>query len=303
MLKFIFRRALESVGVLLCVSLITFYLSKAIPGGPFDQEKKVPEAVKKQLEAYFGMDEPDWKRYLTYTFQFPSLPSTKFPNRRVGEMIASKFPVSLELGAYALIVALALGIPSGILASLKPNTALDYVPSSLSMVGICLPTFVMGPLLVIIFAVQLRWLNATGWENPSDKILPSLTLGFYYAAYVARLTRGGMLEVLNQDFIRTALSKGASMVSVIFKHALRGGLLPVVSFLGPAAAGLIAGSFVVETVFAIPGMGQEFVKAVSNRDITFITGLVLFYASLIIFFNLLVDIAQVFLNPKLSFKD
>lgn len=294
---------MESIGVLLCVSLITFYLSKAIPGGPFDEEKKVPEAVKKQLEAYFGLDQPDWKRYLTYTFSFPSLPSTKYPNREVGEMIANKFPVSLELGALSLLVALVLGIPAGIVASLKPNSWLDYIPSSLSMVGICLPTFVMGPMLVIIFAVQLKWLNATGWESGTDKILPSLTLGLYYAAYVARLTRGGMLEVLNQDFVRTALSKGAGYVRVVLKHALRGGLLPVVSFLGPAAAGLIAGSFVVETVFAIPGMGQEFVKAVSNRDITFITGLVLFYAALIIFFNLVVDIAQVLLNPKLSFKD
>lgn len=303
MLKFISTRLVESIGVLLCVSLITFFLSKAIPGGPFDDEKKVPEAVKKQLEAYYGLDQPGWKQYLTYTFQFPNLPSTKFPNRKVGSMIATKFKVSVELGIYSLAVALLLGIPSGILASLRPNSLLDYIPSSVSMVGICLPTFVMGPALVLIFAVNLQWFNATGWEYASDKILPSLTLGLYYAAYVARLTRGGMLEVLSQDFIRTAMSKGASKIQVILKHALRGGLLPVISFLGPAAAGLIAGSFVVETVFGIPGMGQEFVNAVSNRDITFITGLVLFFAALIIVFNLLVDIALVFLNPKLSFKD
>lgn len=303
MLKFILRRVVESIGVLLCVSLITFYLSKAIPGGPFDAEKKVPEAVKKQLEAYFGLDQPDWKRYLTYTFQFPSLPSTKYPNRSVGEMISNKFKISVELGFYSLCIALLIGIPSGVIASLKPNSFLDYIPSSISMIGICLPTFVMGPALVLIFAVNLQWVNATGWELPSDKILPSLTLGLYYAAYVARLTRGGMLEILTQDYIRTAQSKGATKFQVIFKHAIRGGILPVVSFLGPAAAGLIAGSFVVETVFAIPGMGQEFVKAVGNRDITFITGLVLFFATLIIVFNLLVDIALVFLNPKLSFKD
>lgn len=303
MLKFILRRVFESIGVLLCVSLITFFLSKAIPGGPFDDEKKVPEAVKKQLEAYFGLDQPDWKRYLTYTFQFPSLPSTKYPNRKVGDMIATKFKVSVELGIYSLAIAMLIGIPAGVVASLRPNSILDYLPSSVSMLGICLPTFVMGPALVLIFAVHLQWVNATGWEYPTDKILPSLTLGLYYAAYVARLTRGGMLEVLSQDFIRTALSKGASKFRVITRHAVRGGLLPVVSFLGPAAAGLIAGSFVVETVFAIPGMGQEFVKSVSNRDITFITGLVLFFASLIIVFNLVVDILLVFLNPKLSFKD
>ena len=170
------------------------------------------------------------------------------------------------------------------------------------MIGICVPTFVLGPLLILVFAIQLRWVNASGWYEPMDRILPSLVLGFFYSAYITRLTRGGMLDILNQDFVRTARAKGASEMRVVFKHALRGGLLPVVSFLGPAVAGILTGSFVIETIFQIPGLGREFVNSAFNRDYTLVLGTVILYATLVVALNLVADIVQVWLNPKLKFE-
>jgi oligopeptide transport system permease protein len=195
-----------------------------------------------------------------------------------------------------------VGLSAGIVASIRPNSASDYVPMSLAMAGICLPTFVMGPLLVLLFGLTLGWFNASGWYDWRDRVLPAMTLGLYYAAYIARLTRGGMLEILSQDYIRTARAKGASGTRVILKHTLKGGLLPVVSFLGPAIAGMITGSFVVEKIFQVPGLGQFFVTAALNRDYTMVLGTVLFYATLIIVLNMVVDIVQIWLNPKLRFQ-
>ena len=225
-------------------------------------------------------------------------PSFKYIDQSVTGLIRRSFPVSMQLGLCALAIALCLGLPAGVIAALKKNSLLDYVPMSTAMIGICLPTFVMGPLLIMIFSSGLGWFSPIGWYSWGDMVLPSLTLGLYYAAYVARLTRGGMLEVLNQDFIKTARAKGASEFRVILKHGLRGGLLPVVSFLGPAFAGLISGSFVIETIFSIPGLGKFFVTAAFNRDYTMVLGTVLFYAMLIIVMNLLVDIVQAWLNPR-----
>ena len=225
-------------------------------------------------------------------------PSFKYIDQSVSGLIRKSFPVSMQLGLCALAIALCLGLPAGIIAALKKNSLLDYVPMSTAMIGICLPTFVMGPLLIMIFSSGLGWFSPIGWYTWGDMVLPSLTLGLYYAAYVARLTRGGMLEVLNQDFIKTARAKGASETRVILQHSLRGGLLPVVSFLGPAFAGLISGSFVIETIFSIPGLGKFFVTAAFNRDYTMVIGTVLFYATLIIVMNLLVDIVQAWLNPR-----
>jgi oligopeptide transport system permease protein len=225
-------------------------------------------------------------------------PSFKYIGWDVEDLIRRSFPVSMQLGLCALAIALCIGLPAGIIAALKKNSLLDYIPMSTAMLGICLPTFVMGPLLILIFSSGLGWFSPIGWYTWGDMVLPSLTLGLYYAAYVARLTRGGMLEVLNQDFIRTARAKGASETRVILKHSLHGGLLPVVSFLGPAFAGLISGSFVIETIFSIPGLGKFFVTAAFNRDYTMVIGTVLFYATLIILMNLIVDILQAWLNPR-----
>ena len=208
------------------------------------------------------------------------------------------FPVSLSLGVSALFIALLIGLPAGMVAALRKNTWWDYLPMGIAMVGICLPSFVLGPILIMVFATELRLLPALGWYSWTDLILPSLTLGLFYAAYVARLTRAGMLETLRQDYVRTARAKGASPGRVLLKHAIRGGLLPVVTYLGPAFAGLVSGSFIIESIFFIPGLGKFFVTAAFNRDYTVVLGTVLFYATLIIILNLLVDFLQAWLDPK-----
>ncbi|MBC8245830.1 MAG: ABC transporter permease subunit [Verrucomicrobia bacterium] len=308
MLKFILRRILETIPVLLCVAAMTFFMCRLAPGGPFDDDKQVTPEVRELLDKQFNLDQPLYRQFIDYVVNLPSLQSFKNPSHTVGGIISEKFPVSAKLGFFAISIALGLGVLFGVIASLRPNTYIDYIPSSLAMIGICLPTFVMGPLLILVFSLQLDWFPPTGWGGfnydqffAADMVLPSLTLGLFYAAYISRLTRGGMLDILTQDYIRTARAKGASGLRVILRHALRGGLLPVISFMGPAVAGLIAGSFVIEKIFAIPGLGQEFVNSVFNRDYTLVLGVVMFYATLIILLNLIVDILQVVLNPKLKF--
>ena len=240
-------------------------------------------------------------------------PSFKHKGKSVNDIIREAFPKSLELGLYAMTIALLVGIAVGSIAALKQNSILDYAPMSLAMLGICLPTFVMGPLLVLVFGLWLEWFPVAGWSAwggagffpegwPNDRVLPACTLGFFYAAMVARLTRGGMLETLNQDFIKTARAKGLSETRVVVKHALRGGILPTVSFLGPAFAGIISGSFVIETIFNIPGLGRHFIEAATNRDYTLVLGTVLFYATLILALNLIVDILQAWLNPRMRMQ-
>ena len=305
MFRFIARRLLETIPVLLIIITATFFMIRFVPGGPFTAEKAVTPEILRNLEAHYGLNKPLYRQYLDYLGRLlhgDLGPSFKYPNRTVNEIIGEKLPTSLELGFISLAVALTVGLTLGTLAAIWRNTWIDYIASSLAMTGICVPTFVLGPLLVLIFAIHLGWVNASGWYTPIDRVLPCLTLGCVYAAYIARLTRGGMLEVLNQDYIRTARAKGASEVRVIFRHALRGGLLPVVSFLGPAIAGILTGSFVIETIFQIPGLGREFVNSAFNRDYTLVLGTVLLYAGLIIALNLLVDIAQVWLNPKLKLE-
>ena len=304
MFRFIARRLLETIPVLLIIITATFFMIRFVPGGPFTSEKAVSPEIKANLEAHYGLDKPLYQQYFDYLGSLMKGdfgPSFKYPNRTVNEIIADKLPVSLELGLTSLAVALVLGITLGVVAAIKRNTWLDYVSSSIAMTGICIPTFVLGPLLVLVFAIHLGWFNASGWYTSYDRVLPAATLGLVYSAYVARLTRGGMLEILNQDYIRTARAKGASEFRVIFRHALRGGLLPVVSFLGPAIAGILTGSFVIETIFQIPGLGREFVNSAFNRDYTLVLGTVILYASLIIVLNLVVDVVQVWLNPKLKF--
>ena len=292
MLRFIARRLLETIPVLFIIVTATFFMIRFVPGGPFTAEKAVTPEVMRNLERAYNLDKPLWQQYAGYlgkvVFHGDLGPSFKYPNRTVNEIIADKLPVSLELGALSLVIALAVGLTLGVLAAIKRNTWIDYVCSSFAMIGICVPSFVLGPLLVLTFAIHYGWFNASGWYGPIDRVLPSLTLGCVYAAYVARLTRGGMLEVLNQDYIRTARAKGASETRVIFRHALRGGLLPVVSFL--------------ETIFQIPGLGREFVNSAFNRDYTLVLGTVILYAALLIGLNLVVDIVQVWLNPKLKFE-
>ena len=304
MIRFILHRLLGTVPVLLIIVTVTFFMTRLAPGNPFSGERNLPPEIQQALDAHYGFDKPLFTQYLVYLGHLARGdlgPSTKYEGYTVNEIIATAFPVSLELGCYALAIALTLGLAAGILAAWRRNTATDYAAMGFAMAGICVPTFVMGPLLVLLFGLTLGWFNASGWDTPRDRVLPALTLGLYYAAYVARLARGGMLEMLSQDFIRTARAKGASGARILFRHALKGGLLPVVSFLGPAAAGLISGSFVMETIFQIPGLGKHFITSAFNRDYTMVLGTVFFYATLIILLNLLVDIVQVWLNPKLRF--
>jgi oligopeptide transport system permease protein len=305
MIRFLVRRLLETIPVLFIIITATFFMIRFVPGGPFTAERAVNPDILRNLEAHYGLNKPLHIQYLDYLgnlLRGDLGPSFKYPNRTVNEIIASKLPTSLELGCWSLLVALLIGLPFGVLAAVKRNTWIDYLCSSSAMVGICVPPFVLGPLLILAFAIQLRWVNASGWFEPMDRVLPSLVLGFSISAYVTRLTRGGMLEILNQDFIRTARAKGATETRVIFKHALRGGLVPTVSFLGPAIAGVLTGSFVIETIFQIPGLGREFVNSAFNRDYTLVLGTVILYATVLIVLNLVVDVVQVLLNPRLKFE-
>jgi oligopeptide transport system permease protein len=303
MIRFALSRLLQAIPVLLVVITATFFLVHSAPGGPFSADKAVPPEVIKALEAQYKLDQPVWQQYIGYlgdVVRGDFGPSFKYSGRTVNELIAAGLPATAELAFYAMLIAVGIGVLAGVTASLKPNTAQDYIPMSAAMIGICMPSFLLGPLLVLVFGIYLDWLPISGWGDiPGDKILPSITLGTGYAAYIARLSRGGMLEVLSQDYIRTARAKGLSEALVITKHALRGGLIPVVAFLGPAFAGLLGGSFVVETIFQIPGLGRFYVQAAFNRDYTLILGMTVFFSTLIIVFNLLSDMLAIWLNPKL----
>ena len=301
MLSHIARRLLQAIPTLWLIATLTFILLHLAPGGPFDEEKPVPQEVKEQIEAHYGLDLPLHQQYFRFMgnlLKGDLGPSYKYVGWRVDEIIRQSFPVSLELGAYALLIALFLGVPLGVAAALRHGKPTETVLMGLAMVGICLPTFVLGPLLLLIFSSGLGWFDPLGWNVPSDRVLPALTLGLLYGAYIARLTRSGMLDTMHHDYIRTARAKGLSERLVIYRHALRNALYPVVAYLGPAVAGLISGSFIIETIFFIPGLGMFFVNSAFNRDYTLVMGTVLFYAVLIIFFNLLVDLIQIWMNPR-----
>ncbi len=297
------RRILVAFPVLLIIISATFFLVRMTPGGPFDQDRSFSPEILAALNAHYGLDAPLHRQYLDYLgglLHGDFGPSLRYPGRSVQEVIWSGLPITLELGAWALLFAILLGLGTGISAALHPGTALDYIPMACAMIGICLPSFLLGPLLVLLFGIQLQWLPVAGWGDfPGDKILPACTLGTAYAAYIARLSRGGILEVLRQPFVRTARAKGLSEMRILFYHVLRGGLSPVVAFLGPAAAGLLAGSFVVETVFQVPGMGRFYIQAAFNRDYTMVLGMTIFFATLIILFNLLSDLLLLYLDPRL----
>jgi oligopeptide transport system permease protein len=306
MLRFIFKRILEAIPVLFIVATITFFLLHRMPGGPFDTERPMTPEVKKQVDAYYGLDKPEIQQYWEYMKRLVLHGdfgmSQKYFGWSVNELLAGSLPVSLELGLEGLLFALFFGLIAGVSASLRKNTVGDYVPMSIATLGICIPSFVTGPLLILVFGIFLGWFNTSGWFFPRDRVLPAMTLGLYYMAYISRLTRGGMLEILNQDFIRTARAKGASQWRIVGRHSLRGGLLSVVSFLGPAVSGIVTGSLVVETIFDIPGAARFFIGAAFNRDGPMLMGTTLVYAVLVVMMNLLADIVQVWMNPRLRFE-
>ena len=299
----IFKRIAIAIPVLLTVITLTFLMVHSAPGGPFDEEKAVSAEVLAKLNERYNLDQPLSAQYFDYlsgVLVGDFGPSFRYPGRSVTELISIGLPITFELALYSILFALSLGVLAGVLGALRPNTALDYIPMTTAMIGICIPSIILGPILILVFGIWLEWVPVSGWGYmPGDKILPIITLGTAYAAYCARLTRGGMLEVLNQDFIRTARAKGLSETRVVVVHALRGGLTPVIAFLGPAMAGLLAGSFVVETIFGIPGLGRFYVEAAFNRDYTMILGSSIFFSVLIVTFNLISDLVAAGLNPKL----
>ncbi len=305
MLRFLISRIMQGIAVILAVLVITFGLMKAAPGGPFNKERAIPQHVRASLEAQYGLDKPWYVQLGRHIWSFATLnlpKSYRYKGMTVGEIISQGFPVSAAIGLPALAMALIIGVPMGALAAIRPHTFEDRATMLAATLGICAPSLVLGPLVALVFGLKLRWFNVGGWYDADDWVLPSLTLGLIYSAYIARLMRGGLRETLAQDFIRTARAKGAGEAAIVFRHALKLACLPLLNFLGPAAAGLLTGSFVVEMVFQIPGLGQHFIRAAQDQDYTLAMATAAFYAALIVGFNLLVDFIQALLNPRIGFK-
>jgi oligopeptide transport system permease protein len=302
MTGFILRRLLQAVLVLWAIATVTFFLMRAAPGGPFDSERAVSAVVQEQQRKALGLDQPlivQYGKMLGGLLKGDPGPCERYEGWQVNEIIAQGLPISLRLGLSALSMAVLLGLPLGMLAAARQNDLADHGAMALATLGICLPTFITGPLLALTLGIKFGWFRVAGWYTSTDWVLPSLTLGFFYTATLARLTRSAFLEILSQDFIRTARAKGASPLAVMWRHGLRSALSPVVAYLGPAMAGLVTGSFVVENVFQIPGLGQHFVAAAQNRDIPLACATGILYGGLLVGANLLVDIIQAWLNPRI----
>jgi oligopeptide transport system permease protein len=303
-LRYLAGRLLGVPPVLLVIVTGAFFVMRIAPGGPFDMERALPVEVRANIEAKYHLDEPlvgQYLRYLGDVARGDLGPSFRYPDRTVTELIGLGIPVSLALGACALGVAVLFGGTAGVLAALRHNRLADYLTMTLALGGVSIPNFVLGPLLILGFALQLGWLPVAGWGTWRHLVLPSVTLGFFYTAYVARLSRAGMLEVVFQDFVRTARAKGLGEAVVVVRHALPSAVLPVVSYLGPAAAGALTGSVVVETIFAIPGIGRYFVTSALNRDYTMVLGTVIVYSGLLVVFNLIVDVLYAWLDPRVAY--
>ena len=305
MLSFALRRLLTAIPTLFVLLALSFALIRVAPGGPFDAEKELPPEIEARLLEAYNLDEPLYQqfgRYLGGLLQGDFGPSFQYKDFTVTELIWAGFPVSLKLGGLATLLALLVGVGLGTVAALKQNSRIDYAVMSASMTGISIPVFVMAPLLILFFAVQLRWLPAGGLGEGEWRhlVLPVVSLALPQIAYIARLTRGSMIEVLRSDFIRTARAQGLSKFEIVLGHALKPALLPVVSYLGPATAGIITGSVVIEQIFGVPGLGRYFVQGALNRDYTLVMGVVVFYGVLIILFNFLVDLAYRWLDPRVK---
>lgn len=303
MLTYLIKRLFNSIIVLWIVMTVTFLLMHAIPGGPFTQEKSLPPAVKANIEARYKLNDPLLTQYGDYISNIvvgDLGPSFKYVGRSVNDIIAESFPVSLELGLESVIIALLIGVPAGVLAAYRRNTWQDKGVNFLTTFGIAVPGFVMAALLVDIFAMRLGWFPAAMWDGWQNRILPAVALAVMPMAFITRLTRSSMLEVLGQDYIKTAKAKGLSTVYILFRHALPNALVPVVTYLGPMVASILTGSFVIETIFAIPGLGSYFVTSIYNRDYTVILGVTIFYSALIIFMNIIVDIIYPLLDPRIK---
>lgn len=338
MTRYVIRRLLSSVVVILVIITASLWLTRQAPSNPCLKEREANtcacvhenfldrpvfpvymppvlapvqgcEFYAPPSEAAIGpirilgpgaWGDTQYARYLA-TLARGSLGNSMKTDLTVLETLTAGLPFTIQLGLQALLVALFLGVPAGLLAGLKQNRMADYVTMTVAMVGVSVPNIVLGPLMIMLFSLQLGWFTAVGWEKWADSILPSVTLGLFYAAYVARLTRGGMLEIIRKDFIRTARAKGLTEQIVVFRHALKGALLPVVSYLGPALAALLTGSVVVEEIFSLPGIGTHFVRSALNRDYNLVLGTIILYSTVLVFLNLVVDILYTFIDPRVSY--
>lgn len=307
MLRYTLLRILGAIPTLLLVIALAFLMVHAAPGGPFDDERVLPADVAANIEAAYHLDEPlpqQFLRYVSGLLRGDLGPSYRYVDYTVAELIGVAFPYSLLLGIMAMGFALLLGVAAGTIAALRQGTALDRIVMGVSMTGISIPVFVIAPVLALVFAVKLQWLPA-GWsgaEGAGRYVLPVITLALPQIAYLARLTRASMIDVLGSDFIRTARAQGLGMATVVRVHALKPAMLPVLSYLGPAIAAILTGSVVVEEIFGIPGLGQFFVRGALNRDYTLVLGIVVFYASLIVALNLIVDVLYAVIDPRVRYR-
>ncbi|MGB5492823.1 MAG: ABC transporter permease subunit [Woeseiaceae bacterium] len=307
MLRYTLLRVLGAIPTLLLVIALTFLMVHAAPGGPFDDERVLSAEVEQNIRQAYHLDEPlpkQFARYLTGLLQGDLGPSYRLRDYTVNERIGQTFPLSLGLGALAMALALSVGVAAGTIAALREGSYLDRWIMAFSMTGISIPVFVVAPILVLLFAVKLQWLPV-GWSSTtgySRLLLPVITLALPQIAYVARLTRASMIEVLARDFVRTARAQGLGMFTVIRLHALKPALLPVLSYMGPAIAAILTGSVVVEEIFDIPGLGQEFIRGALNRDYTLVLGIVVFYATLIVSLNLIVDVLYGAIDPRVRYR-
>jgi oligopeptide transport system permease protein len=302
LLRYAMRRLLGIFPTLFCIVSASFFIVRLAPGGPFDQEQALPPQIRANLERSYGLDQPlgmQYWHYLTGLVHGDFGPSFKQPDFSVGELIAQGLPLSLALGSAAILLAVLCGLPLGVAAALRRNSATDYGVAALVVFGIALPSFVTGPLLALVFGLYLHWLPVAGWEEgePRYLILPTLTLALPVMAYVARITRGSLLDVLRANYVRTARARGLGEMRVLWRHALRPTLLPVVSYLGPAAAYVVTGSLVVETVFGLPGTGRYLVQGAINRDYTLVMGMITVYGAITLVLNLVADLIYGWLDP------
>ena len=306
MIRFIIRRALGLIPTLLLVITLVFFMVRLAPGGPFDAERAVPREALAALNAKYHLDDPLFTQYTDFLSDLVLHgdlgPCFKYPGRTVNELIALSLPVSMQLGLFAMLFALVVGISAGIIGAMRQNTWMDASAMALAMLGISIPRFVLAPITILVFGLGLYWFPVARWETWRHMVLPVFCAGLPVAAYIARLTRGGMLEVVHSDFMRTARAKGLSERVIIVRHALKGGLLPVVSFLGPGFSGMLVGSLVIEKIFNIPGMGRYFVEAALNRDYNIVMGVTLVYGSLLMVLNALVDVAYAWLDPRVKLE-
>ncbi|MGJ8517096.1 oligopeptide ABC transporter permease OppB [Carnimonas bestiolae] len=308
MLSYIIKRIGQAIPTLLIVITVSFFLMRLAPGGPFDGERQLPPEIEANLMAAYHMDEPLWQQYVRYLGGIAHGdfgPSFKYKDFSVTDLIWQGFPVSLKLGAWAMLVALIIGLPLGIIAAIKRNSAIDYIVMGIALGGIAVPSFVIAPILALVFGVILAWLPAGGWNDGAlpNLVMPVVALALSQIASIARLMRASMIEVLSSQYIRTARAKGLTPTEVIVRHALRPALLPVLSYLGPAIAAIVTGSVVIEQIFGLPGIGRYFVQGALNRDYTLVMGVVVFYAILIIVMNLIVDLLYSVLDPQIRYDD